>query len=230
MRARQLVPFAPLRASIRQAILTAHVAAVGKSLNRLVGAGPDHGRPPLRDVERQGRGQGADPTGTGFRLERQRQCEAGAAVVDGGSHHQSGRRLSAVGPSSPSGGARPRVVVVGLGPAGAGTGARGRPREPWPGPAGPSCGPDGIRPSRPSAGQWPDGRRRARVLRPALRDGRDHRRGLRGHRGGAGGGGHRRGRRATPPDRTPGPTWPTPFPGRPTWPSGRWCCSGTTSG
>jgi predicted solute-binding protein len=37
MRARQLVPFATLRSSIRQAILTANVAVVSKALNRLVG-------------------------------------------------------------------------------------------------------------------------------------------------------------------------------------------------
>jgi len=37
MRQHQLVPFATLRSSIRQAILTAHVAVVGKALNRLVG-------------------------------------------------------------------------------------------------------------------------------------------------------------------------------------------------
>ncbi len=36
MRQHQLVPFATLRSSIRQAILTAHVAVVGKALNRLV--------------------------------------------------------------------------------------------------------------------------------------------------------------------------------------------------
>jgi hypothetical protein len=36
MRAHQLVPFATLKSSIRQAILTAHVAVVGTTLNRLV--------------------------------------------------------------------------------------------------------------------------------------------------------------------------------------------------
>jgi hypothetical protein len=36
MRQHQLVPFATLRSSIRQAILTAHVAVVGTALNRLV--------------------------------------------------------------------------------------------------------------------------------------------------------------------------------------------------